>query len=172
MRVNQGAGAMDHTLFGFDQKFDLTAVETRRQAPARVAIGVLVFLSGLTAISLPVMLAWAAMLTVGDLTLWIATDPRNQARRPVFFRSLRLASTCLSTCAWVAIGLLWWQVPGDYGKAVGDGLIGGVLIYVVRGCHRSLAQMAVSGIPPSIALLALLASEYCARRAALRLSAA
>ena len=57
---------MDHTLFGFDRSFDRTAVETRRQAPARVAIGILVFLSGLTAMSLPVMLAWAAMLAAGD----------------------------------------------------------------------------------------------------------
>jgi signal transduction histidine kinase/CheY-like chemotaxis protein len=146
---------MRQSILGFDEAFDQTAVETRAQAVARVAIGAMVFLTGMTAIPLPALLAWAAMYVTGDLTLWVATDPANQRRRPIFFRTLRLAATCLSTCAWVMIGTLWWLSPGDYTKAVGVGLIAGVLLYVVRGCHRSLAQMLASGLPPVIALLVL-----------------
>ena len=146
---------MHQSLLGFDEAFDRTAVETRKQAGVRAAIGVVVLLSGLTALPLPEVLVWAAMYVTGDLTLWIATDPANQKRRPVFFRSLRLASTLLSTCAWVTIGALWWMSPGDYAKAVGVGFIAGVLLYVVRGCHRSLAQLLVTGLPPVFALLTL-----------------
>ena len=146
---------MRQDLLGFDEAFDRTAVETRSQAGARAAIGVAVFLSGLTAIPLSALLIWAAMYVTGDLTLWIATNPANQLRRPLLFRTLRLAATLLSTCAWVTIGALWWMSPGDYAKAAGVGLIAGVLLYVVRGCHRSLAQMLVSGLPPVIALVTL-----------------
>ena len=146
---------MRQSLLGFDEAFDRTAVETRGQAAARVAIGVMVFLTGMTAIPLSALLVWAAMYATGDLTLWAATDPANQQRRPVFFRTLRLAATFLSTCAWVTIGTLWWLSPGDYTKAVGVGLIAGVLLYVVRGCHRSLVQMLASGLPPVAALLIL-----------------
>ncbi|MDI1325716.1 MAG: ATP-binding protein [Brevundimonas sp.] len=146
---------MRQSLPGFDEAFDRTGVETRSQAGARAAIGVIVFLSGLTAIPLSALLVWAAMYVTGDLTLWIATDPANQRHRPVFFRTLRLAATLVSTCAWVTIGALWWMAPGDYAKAAGVGLIAGVLLYVVRGCHRSLAQMLTSGLPPAIALLTL-----------------
>jgi len=146
---------MHQSILGFDEAFDRTAVETRRQAGARVAIGVMVFLTGMTAIPLSALLVWSAMYALGDLTLWVATDPANQRRRPVFFRALRLAATFLSTCAWVTIGTLWWLSPGDYTKAVGVGLIAGVLLYVVRGCHRSLVQMLASGLPPVAALLIL-----------------
>ncbi|MDO9588577.1 MAG: ATP-binding protein [Brevundimonas sp.] len=146
---------MRQSLLGFDEAFDRTAVETRGQAAARVAIGVMVFLTGMTAIPLSALLVWAAMYATGDLTLWVATDPANQRRRPVFFRAVRLAATFLSTCAWVTIGALWWLSPGDYTEAVGVGLMAGVLLYVIRGCHRSLAQMLVSGLPPVVALLVL-----------------
>ena len=146
---------MHQSLLGFDDAFDRTASETRKQAGARAAIGVMVFLTATTAIPMSALLVWAAMYVTGDLTLWIATDPANQRRRPMVFRALRLAATLLSTCAWVTIGTLWWVSPGDYTKAVGVGLIAGVLLYVVRGCHRSLAQMLVSGLPPVIALLFL-----------------
>ncbi|MFA4894485.1 ATP-binding protein [Brevundimonas sp.] len=146
---------MRQSLLGFDEAFDRTAAETRSQAGARAAIGVIVFLSGLTAIPFSVLMVWAAMYVAGDLTLWIATDRENQRRRPVLFRTLRLAATLLSTCAWVTIGTLWWMAPGEYAKAAGVGLIAGVLLYVVRGCHRSLAQMLVSGLPPVIALTIL-----------------
>jgi signal transduction histidine kinase/AmiR/NasT family two-component response regulator len=146
---------MHQSLLGFDEALDRTAVETRKQAGVRAAIGIVVFLSGLTAIPLPELLVWAAMYVTGDLTLWIATSPSNQQRRPVFFRSLRLGATLLSTCAWVTIGALWWTSPGEYAKAVGVGFIAGVLLYVVRGCHRSLAQLLVSGLPPVFALLIL-----------------
>ncbi len=150
-----GSSHVRQSLLGFDEAFDRTAVETRGQAAARVAIGVMVFLTGLTAIPLPALLVWVAMYVTGDLTLWVATDPGNQRRRPVFFRVLRLAATFLSTCAWVMIGTLWWLSPGDYTKAVGVGLIAGVLLYVVRGCHRSLVQMLASGLPPVVALIVL-----------------
>ncbi len=146
---------MHQSLLGFDEALDRTAVETRKQAGIRASIGVIVFLSALTAIPLPELLVWAAMYVAGDLTLWIATDPAHQRRHPVFFRTLRLAATLLSTCAWVTIGALWWMSPGDYAKAVGVGFIAGVLLYVVRGCHRSLAQLLVSGLPPVLALLIL-----------------
>ncbi len=146
---------MRQSLSGFDAAFDRTAVETRGQARARAAIGVMVFLTGMTAIPLSALLVWAAMYATGDVILWVATDPANQRRRPVVFRTLRLASTCLSTCAWVTIGTLWWMSPGDYTMAVGVGLIAGVLLYVVRGCHRSLVQMLASGVPPVAALLIL-----------------
>ena len=144
---------MDRTLLGLDEEFDGAAVDTRRQAAARAGIGALVFLTGMSAIPLPAMLAWAAMFAVGDSTLWVATDPRNQARRPVLFRTLRLMATTVSTCAWVLIGTLWWSAPGDHTKAIGVALIAGVLLYVVRGCHRSLAQMLAAGTPPILALL-------------------
>ncbi len=140
---------------GFDEALDGTAAETRGQAKARAAIGVMCLLVGSTALPLPGLLAWAALYVVGDTTLWIATDPANQRRRPLLFRSLRLAATCLSTCAWMALGVLWWFTPEPHGKAVGVGLIAGVLLYVVRGCHRSMAQMLVSGVPPVLTLLVL-----------------
>jgi len=146
---------MRQNLLGFDEAFDRTAAETRSQAGARASIGVVVFLTGLTTIPLSALLVWAAMYVTGDLTLWIATDPANQQRRPLLFRTLRLAATLLSTCAWVTIGGLWWVSPGDYAKAAGVALIAGVLLYVVRGCHRSLAQMLVSGLPPVAALVCL-----------------
>jgi signal transduction histidine kinase/CheY-like chemotaxis protein len=146
---------MRQSVWGFDAAFDRTAVETRGQAVARVAIGTMVFLTGMTAIPLPALLAWAALYATGDLTLWVATDPANQQRRPVFFRILRLGSTFVATCAWVMIGTLWWLSPGEHTKAVGVGLIAGVLLYVVRGCHRSLVQMLASGLPPVAALLFL-----------------
>lgn len=146
---------MRQSVWGFDAAFDRTAVETRGQALARVAIGTMVFLTGMTAIPLPALLAWAALYATGDLTLWVATDPANQQRRPVFFRILRLGSTFVATCAWVMIGTLWWLSPGEHTKAVGVGLIAGVLLYVVRGCHRSLVQMLASGLPPVAALLFL-----------------
>ncbi|RZJ03665.1 MAG: response regulator [Brevundimonas sp.] len=146
---------MRQNLLGFDEAFDGTAAETRSQAGARAAIGLVVFLTGLTAIPLSALMIWAAMYVTGDLTLWIATDPANQRRRPIFFRCLRLASSLLSTCAWVTIGGLWWASPGEYAKAIGVALIAGVLLYVVRGCHRSLAQMLVTGLPPVVALVCL-----------------
>ena len=144
---------MNWALLGFDEAFDQTGADTRAQALARAGIAALVFLTGLTAIALPVMLAWLALFAVGDTTLWIATDPRNQLRRPRTFRALRLAATTVSTCAWVIIGLLWWWSPGDYTKAVSVALIAGVLLYTVHGCHRSLVQMLVAGLPPALTLL-------------------
>jgi signal transduction histidine kinase/CheY-like chemotaxis protein len=146
---------MNLSVLGLDAAFDRTAVETRKQAGARVAIGVLVFLTGLTAIPLEFLLVWATMYLIGDTALWTATDPKNQARHPLVFRSLRLAATGLSTCAWVTIGCLWWWTPGEHTQAVAVALISGVLLYVVRGCHRSLAHMLVTGLPPSLMLLVL-----------------
>jgi len=146
---------MHQSVLGFDEAFDLTAVETRRQTAARVAISVMVFLTGLTALPLSTLLVWAAMYAMGDLALWVATNPANQQRRPVAFRVMRLAATLLSASAWVTIGTLWWLSPGDYTKAVGVGLIAGVLLYVVRGCHRSLVQLLAAGLPPAVALLVL-----------------
>ena len=146
---------MNLSVLGFDAAFDRTAVETRKQAGARVAIGVLVFLTGLTAIPLPWLMVWAAMYLIGDSTLWLATDPKGQARHPLAFRILRLSATGLSTCAWVTIGCLWWWTPGDHTQAVAVALISGVLLYVVRGCHRSLIHMMVTGLPPAVMLLVL-----------------
>ncbi len=146
---------MSRSWIGFDEALDLTAIDTRRQAGPRMAIGAMCFLVGMTAIPLPALLVWAAVYLTGDLVLWVATDPVNQARRPTLFRTLRLAATGLSTWAWMTIGTLWWFTPEAWGKAVGVGLIAGVLLYVVRGCHRSMAQMLVSGLPPVITLLVL-----------------
>lgn len=146
---------MKQGLWGFDAAFDRTAVQTRRQAPARAAICIMVFATGLTAIPFPAMLAWAAAFASGDITLWFATDPRNQARRPVLFRSLRLLATAVSSSAWATVGALWWFSPGDHTKAVAVALLGGTLIYVVRGCHRSLVQMIAAGAPPATVLLYL-----------------
>ena len=144
---------MDRTLLGFDKEFDHTAVGTRRQAGARVAISVLVFLTGITAIPLPAMLVWATIFAVGDSLLWIATDPRRQARSPVVFRSLRLVATLISSSAWVLVGMFWWSTPGDYPRAVAIALIAGVLLYMVRGCHRSMVQMLAAGLPPTLMLV-------------------
>ena len=146
---------MKQDLLGFDAAFDRTAVQTRRQAPIRAAICLMVFAIGLTAIPLPAMLVWAAAFASGDATLWIATDPRNQARRPLLFRSLRLLATTISSGAWAAIGAMWWFAPGDHAKAVAVALLGGTLIYVVRGCHRSLVHMIAAGAPPAAVLLYL-----------------
>jgi len=146
---------MNLSVLGFDAAFDRTAVETRKQAGSRVVIGVLVFLTGLTAIPLGALLVWAALYLVGDGALWVATDPHNQARRPLFFRWLRLLATATSTCAWVTIGWLWWWTPGATGRVVAVALLSGVLLYVVRGCHRSLVQMLTTGLPPALMLLVL-----------------
>jgi signal transduction histidine kinase/CheY-like chemotaxis protein len=146
---------MDRSLWGFDAAFDETAVQTRRQAGVRAAICVLVFATGLTAIPLTAMVTWAALFSASDLTLWVATDPRNQARRPVMFRVLRLLATMVSSGAWATVGMMWWFSPGDHAKAVAVALLGGTLIYVVRGCHRSLVQMIAAGAPPGMALLFL-----------------
>ncbi|MFT4911854.1 MAG: signal transduction histidine kinase/CheY-like chemotaxis protein [Brevundimonas sp.] len=146
---------MNLSVLGFDAAFDQTAVETRNQAGSRIVIGVLVFLTGLTAIPLNALLVWAAIYLVGDGALWASTDPRRQARRPLVFRSLRLFATGVSTSAWVTIGWLWWWTPGETGRVVAVALLSGVLLYVVRGCHRSLIQMATTGLPPAVMLLAL-----------------
>ncbi|WP_339915436.1 ATP-binding protein [uncultured Brevundimonas sp.] len=146
---------MNLSVLGLDEAFDRTAVETRRQAAPRIVISVLVFLTGLTAIPLASLLVWATMYLIGDSTLWVATDPERQARHPVFFRVLRLFASCMSTCAWVTIGWLWWWAPGAHSQVVAVALITGVLLYVVRSCHRSLAHMAVTGLPPSVMLLVL-----------------
>ena len=140
---------------GFDHDFDLTGVDTRAQARTRIIVASLVFASGLTAIDWRTMSVWAAVFAVGDLLLWIATSPKNQKCNPLVFRVLRLTATWISTCAWVGAGVLWWFSAGDIGKAAGTALIGGVLVYVVRGCHKSLVQLAVTGGLPAVALLVL-----------------
>ena len=89
MRGGQLEIAMNLSLLGFDAAFDQTAVDTRKQAGGRIVISVLVFLTGLTAIPLGALVAWAAIYAIGDSTLWIATDPRRLARNPVVFRTLR-----------------------------------------------------------------------------------
>jgi signal transduction histidine kinase/CheY-like chemotaxis protein len=140
---------------GFDSDFDLTGADTRAQAKTRLIVGLVVFCSSLTVVDWRVMLLWAATFAFGDGLLWIATDPRRQGHRPVEFRVLRLAATLISTCAWVSAGVLWWFSDGGHGQAAGVALIGGVLIYMIRGCHRSLIQMLVTGVPPTVALLIL-----------------
>lgn len=140
---------------GFDREFDLTGVDTRAQARTRVIVAILVFASGLTAIDWRVMAVWATAFAFGDSLLWVATSPKNQQRNPLTFRVLRLTATWISTCAWVSAGVLWWFSAGDVGKAAGTALIGGVLVYVVRGCHKSLVQLAVTGGLPAVALLVL-----------------
>ena len=144
-----------HLKLGFDRDFDLTGADTRAQAKTRLIVGFVVFCSGLTVIDWRLMMVWAATFAIGDGLLWIATEPKNQHRHPTAFRLLRLAATLLSTCAWVSAGVLWWFSDGGHGKAAGVALIGGVLIYMIRGCHRSLVQMLVTGVPPTVALLAL-----------------
>ena len=52
---------MNRSVLGFDEAFDQTAVETRKQAAGRAAIGVLVFVTGLTAIEPTALLVWSAM---------------------------------------------------------------------------------------------------------------
>ena len=146
---------MNLSLLGFDAAFDQTAVDTRKQAGGRIVISVLVFLTGLTAIPLGALVVWAAIYAIGDSTLWIATDPRRLARNPVFFRTLRLLATAVSTCAWVTIGWLWWWAPGETSRVVAVALTSGVLLYVVRGCHRSLVHMLTTGLPPAVILLVL-----------------
>ncbi|RYE64797.1 MAG: response regulator [Oxalobacteraceae bacterium] len=144
-----------YQMLGFDSDFDLTAADTRAQARTRSIVAVVVFTSGLTAIEWRVMVIWAAVFALGDSLLWVATSPANQRLNPLGFRVLRLTATWISTCAWVTAGALWWIYGGDIGKAAGTALIGGVLIYMIRGCHKSLAQMLVTGGPPTVALLVL-----------------
>tara|TARA_R110002167_G_scaffold14430_10_gene58663 strand:+ start:168 stop:1913 length:1746 start_codon:yes stop_codon:yes gene_type:complete len=146
---------MNRSVLGFDEAFDQTAVETRKQAAGRAAIGVLVFVTGLTAIEPTALLVWSAMYVTGDAVLWLATDPEHQARHRLFFRILRLCATAVSTCAWVTLGCLWWWAPGNYTQVIAVALISGVLMYVVRGCHRSLIHMLVAGVPPAVMLLIL-----------------
>ena len=140
---------------GFDSEFDLTGADTRAQARTRLVVAVLVFASGLTAVDWRTMMVWGTLFALGDSLLWVATDPNNQGRHPLAFRILRLTATWISTCAWVWAGVLWWFSAGDIGKAAGTALIGGVLVYVVRGCHKSLAQLIVTGSLPAVALLSL-----------------
>jgi signal transduction histidine kinase/CheY-like chemotaxis protein len=140
---------------GFDREFDLTGADTRAQARTRLTVAVTAFLAGLTAMDWRVMAAWAAVFALGDSLIWISTSPDNQQRAPLLFRVVRLTATFISTCAWVGAGVLWWLSDSGVGEAAGTALIGGVLIYVVRGCHKSLAQMLVTGLPPAFALLAL-----------------
>lgn len=140
---------------GFDSDFDLTGADTRAQAGTRLFVAVLVFASGLTAIDWRIMVVWACVFAVGDSLLWVATSPKNQERHPLAFRILRLASTFISTCAWVGAGILWWMSGGDIGKAAGTALIGGVLVYIVRGCHKSLTQLIITAGPPALVLLVL-----------------
>ncbi|MGV8930274.1 MAG: ATP-binding protein [Brevundimonas sp.] len=146
---------MHHSVLGFDAAFDRTAAETRNQAVPRIVISVLVFLTGLTAIPLTSLLVWATIYLIGDGTLWLSTNPQRHARNPLFFRSLRLFATGVSTCAWVTIGWLWWWTPGENGRVVAVALISGVLLYVVRGCHRSLVHLLTTGLPPALMLLVL-----------------
>tara|TARA_R110002124_G_scaffold86271_3_gene223296 strand:+ start:5176 stop:6948 length:1773 start_codon:yes stop_codon:yes gene_type:complete len=147
--------AMNLSVLGFDAAFDQTAVDTRKQAGGRIVISVLVFLTGLTAIPLASLLVWMTIYLIGDTALWISTDPQRQARGPVFFRSVRLVATAVSTCAWVTIGWLWWWAPGETSRVVAVALTSGVLLYVVRGCHRSLVHMLTTGVPPAVTLLVL-----------------
>lgn len=140
---------------GFDRNFDLTGADTRAQARTRLIVGLVVFGSSLTVVDWRVMIAWAATFGLGDGLLWIATEPRRQETHPVAFRVLRLVATLISTCAWVSAGVLWWFSDGGHGQAAGVALIGGVLIYMIRGCHRSIIQMLVTGTPPTVALLIL-----------------
>ena len=144
-----------HALLGFDREFDLTGAESRAQAKTRLTVAVVVFLAGLTAMDWRVMVVWFAVFALGDSLLWVSTSPENQERSPLSFRILRLTATAISTFAWVGAGVLWWFSDGGVGKAAGTALIAGVLIYVVRGCHKSLAHMLVTGLPPAAALLAL-----------------
>mgnify|MGYP006147282097 CR=1 FL=1 len=146
---------MHHSVLGFDATFDRMAAETRSQAVPRIVISVLVFLTGLTAIPLTSLMVWATIYLIGDGTLWISTNAKRQARNPLFFRSLRLFATGVSTCAWVTIGWLWWWAPAETGRVVAVALISGVLLYVVRGCHRSLVHMLTTGLPPAVMLLVL-----------------
>ena len=146
---------MNLSVLGFDAAFDRTAAETRRQAGSRIVISVLVFLTGMTAIPLASLVVWATIYAIGDGMLWISTHPGRQARSPVFFRSMRLFATAVSTCAWVTIGWLWWWAPAETGRVVAVALISGVLLYVVRGCHRSLVHMLTTGLPPAVMLLVL-----------------
>ncbi len=140
---------------GFDREFDLTGAESRAQARTRLIVAVVVFFAGLTAMDWRVMAVWFAVFALGDSLLWVSTSPKNQERAPLSFRILRLTATAISTFAWVGVGVLWWFSDGGVGKAAGTALIAGVLIYVVRGCHKSLVHMLVTGLPPAVALLAL-----------------
>jgi len=157
LRAREKVGAVRdmHAMLGFDREFDLTGAESRAQARTRLIVAVVVFLTGLTAIDWRVMVVWAAVFALGDSLLWVSTSPKNQERAPLSFRILRLTATAISTFAWVGAGVLWWFSDGGVGKAAGTALFAGVLIYVVRGCHKSLVHMLVTGLPPAVTLLAL-----------------
>lgn len=150
-----GIPAQIKDVIGFDREFDLTGADSRAQARTRLIVAVSVFFAGLTAMDWRVMVVWAVVFALGDSLIWISTSPKNQERDPLSFRVLRLMATFISTCAWVGVGVLWWLSDSPVGEAAGTALIGGVLIYVVRGCHKSLAHMLVTGLPPALALLAL-----------------
>jgi signal transduction histidine kinase/AmiR/NasT family two-component response regulator len=143
------------TLLGFDSALDATADMTRRQVRDRLFAGVAVLLLSISAIPASQLMVWLGLCAVGETLLWVATDRKLRRLKPTLARVLRLASSAVASTGWAAIASMWWLTDVPHGSGVAVAMICGVMLYIVRGCHRSIVHMVSVAAPLAVALVVL-----------------
>jgi signal transduction histidine kinase/AmiR/NasT family two-component response regulator len=146
---------MTKSFWGFDRALDATADATRVQFRDRLFAAVAVFLLSLQEMSAGQLASWIALFALGEILLRVATAKKTRRLYPVACRSLRLLSSTIAASAWATIASMWWLSEDENGGAIALALLCGVLVYIVRGCHRSLVHMIAVAAPLVVTFLAV-----------------
>ncbi len=141
------------SFWGLDRSFDDTADATRVQFRDRLFAAIAVFLLSMQQMSAPQLALWMCLFALGEILLRVATAKKMRQLYPVGSRTLRLVSSTIAASSWAALASFWWLSEGGHGGAVALALLCGVLVYIVRGCHRSLAHMIAVAAPVVATLL-------------------
>ena len=137
---------------GFDEAFDESASETRRRAPARVILSILLLAISAALVPWQGLFAWAAVVAMGELGLATATDARVMRRWRVAARAGRLVSSFCTSLGWVVIASVFWASGEASLKLMAVAVLGGIITYVQKSTERTPINMVACFAPPAAAL--------------------
>jgi signal transduction histidine kinase/ActR/RegA family two-component response regulator len=139
---------------GLDAAYDLTIERTRQRTMTR-----LVLATPLGLVVCPILgpretAFWAASMLVGELCLWLSTDPVRYARRRGAGRMMRLLASSATSFTWLMLAGLLWREGSEAAHLMGMGVLAGGALYVQRTWDDTPIQVIASASPLGAGLLA------------------
>jgi signal transduction histidine kinase/CheY-like chemotaxis protein len=138
---------------GFGEALDSSASDTRRRAPARAVLSMLLLAISAALVPWQGLVDWAAVVAAGELGLWISTAPRMMRRWRGGAQAVRLLASFCTALGWVVIASVYWGTGEQSLKLMAIAVLGGIITYVQKSTERTPINMLACFTPPAVAIV-------------------
>jgi len=139
----------------YDDGFDGVALASRRLAPGRHGVALLIIAMVAANLGLRTALTWGAVLALAEAWGWLATGPYARGVAVTVRQRLNyLASAVAGNWTWLALSVLFWLAPFTGGRFIALLVWSALLLNAISHAFRSRFALLVFSLPTIAVMVA------------------